>query len=167
MSRTRGFSGSATMLRVSTNGRFQNQNLENNPKTLNMDLIYCRQGSPDTLEQNGFVGRGAHDSRGFQQVLWIGDDQGVLQRNTPICHLIDKHVPIEAQHNVRCFGQKGQDYKCKFQLFCVLAPQWWNELPADVRMAESLTSFRKRLKTHLFRVHLDSAYPPHPPPSLC
>ncbi|CAL8275923.1 unnamed protein product [Boreogadus saida] len=32
-----------------------------------------------------------------------------------------------------------------------------NELPADVRIAESLTSFRKRLETHLFRVHLDSA----------
>ena len=41
-----------------------------------------------------------------------------------------------------------------------LAPQWWNELPADVRTAESLTSLRKRLKTHLFRVHLDSTKPP-------
>ena len=30
------------------------------------------------------------------------------------------------------------------------------ELPPDVRIAESLTIFRKRLKTHLFRVHLDS-----------
>ncbi|CAL8387295.1 unnamed protein product [Boreogadus saida] len=34
---------------------------------------------------------------------------------------------------------------------------WWNELPANVRITELLTSFRKRLKTHLFRVHLDSA----------
>ncbi|CAL8288859.1 unnamed protein product [Arctogadus glacialis] len=34
---------------------------------------------------------------------------------------------------------------------------WWNELPAALRTAESLTIFRKRLKTHLFRVHLDSA----------
>ena len=33
-------------------------------------------------------------------------------------------------------------------------PQWWNELPAAVRTAESLTSFRKRLETRLFRVHL-------------
>jgi len=32
-----------------------------------------------------------------------------------------------------------------------------NELPADIRTAESLTSFRRRLKTHLFRVHVDSA----------
>jgi len=49
------------------------------------------------------------------------------------------------------------------QLFTVLAPQWWNELPAHVRAAESFASFRKRLKTHLFRVHLDSEPPPHPP----
>ncbi|CAL8266933.1 unnamed protein product [Boreogadus saida] len=35
--------------------------------------------------------------------------------------------------------------------------EWWNELPAALRTAESLTIFRKRLKTHLFRVHLDSA----------
>ncbi|CAL8403589.1 unnamed protein product [Arctogadus glacialis] len=35
--------------------------------------------------------------------------------------------------------------------------QWWNELPAALRTAESLTIFRKGLKTHLFRVHLDSA----------
>ncbi|CAL8288297.1 unnamed protein product [Boreogadus saida] len=27
---------------------------------------------------------------------------------------------------------------------------WWNELPAGVKIAESLTSFHKRLKTHLF-----------------
>ena len=31
-----------------------------------------------------------------------------------------------------------------------------NELPADFRTAESFTSFRKQLKTHLFIVHLDS-----------
>ena len=37
--------------------------------------------------------------------------------------------------------------------FSVLAPQWWNELPTDVRTAESLPIFRRRLKTHLFRKH--------------
>ncbi|KAK0145530.1 hypothetical protein N1851_015555 [Merluccius polli] len=45
----------------------------------------------------------------------------------------------------------------KSQLFSVLAPLWWNKLPADVKTAESITCFRKRLKTHLFRVHLDPA----------
>ncbi|KAI7908531.1 reverse transcriptase, partial [Pyricularia oryzae] len=37
------------------------------------------------------------------------------------------------------------------RLFSVLAPQWWNELPTDVRTAESLPIFRRRLKTHLFK----------------
>ena len=49
-------------------------------------------------------------------------------------------------------ASKGRS--AKSQLFSVLGPQWRNELPADVRIAESLTSFRKRLKTHLFRVHV-------------
>ncbi|XP_068583396.1 uncharacterized protein, partial [Cebidichthys violaceus] len=35
------------------------------------------------------------------------------------------------------------------RLFSVLAPQWWNELPTDVRTAESLPIFQCRLKTHL------------------
>ena len=44
-------------------------------------------------------------------------------------------------------ASKGQTTKS--QLFSVLALQWWNELPADVKTAESLTSISKRLKTHL------------------
>ncbi|KAJ8390942.1 hypothetical protein AAFF_G00098620 [Aldrovandia affinis] len=32
-------------------------------------------------------------------------------------------------------------------------PRWWNDLPQSVRTAESLPIFRKRLKTHLFRLH--------------
>ncbi|MGH0155699.1 UNVERIFIED_CONTAM: hypothetical protein FKN15_029021 [Acipenser sinensis] len=38
--------------------------------------------------------------------------------------------------------------------FSTLAPQWWNDLPTDVRTAQSLTTFRRLLKTHLFRQHL-------------
>ncbi|XP_072544863.1 uncharacterized protein [Salminus brasiliensis] len=41
------------------------------------------------------------------------------------------------------------------RLFSVLAPKWWNELPLDVRTAESLAVFKRRLKTHLFREYLD------------
>ncbi|XP_049330258.1 uncharacterized protein LOC111194348, partial [Astyanax mexicanus] len=37
------------------------------------------------------------------------------------------------------------------RLFSVLAPRWWNELPLDVRTAESLAVFKRRLKTHLFK----------------
>ncbi|MBN3299664.1 GT2D2 protein, partial [Amia calva] len=34
--------------------------------------------------------------------------------------------------------------------FSSLAPKWWNDLPTEVKTAESLTSFRRLLKTHLF-----------------
>ena len=37
--------------------------------------------------------------------------------------------------------------------FAVTGPQMWNDLPIDVRSAQSLTTFRKRLKTCLFRRH--------------
>ncbi|XP_076012079.1 uncharacterized protein LOC143004811 [Genypterus blacodes] len=39
------------------------------------------------------------------------------------------------------------------RLFSVMAPQWWNDLPTDVRTAESLPISRRRLKTHLFKKH--------------
>ncbi|XP_060743727.1 uncharacterized protein LOC132857741, partial [Tachysurus vachellii] len=41
--------------------------------------------------------------------------------------------------------------KYSTRLFSVLAPRWWNELPLEVRTAESLAIFKRRLKTYLFR----------------
>ena len=41
------------------------------------------------------------------------------------------------------------------RLFSVLAPRWWNELPLEVRTAESLTVFKRRLKTYLFLKYLN------------
>ncbi|CAM4612009.1 unnamed protein product [Leuciscus chuanchicus] len=35
-------------------------------------------------------------------------------------------------------------------------PCWWNALPTLIRNAESLTTFKRQLKTHLFREHLTS-----------
>ena len=37
--------------------------------------------------------------------------------------------------------------------FSVAGPQMWNDLPIDVRSAQSLMMFRKHLKTYLFRRH--------------
>ena len=36
-------------------------------------------------------------------------------------------------------------------LFSCLAPQWWNHLPTSIRDTDCLLTFKKRLKTHLFR----------------
>ncbi|KAK3512693.1 hypothetical protein QTP70_023160 [Hemibagrus guttatus] len=41
------------------------------------------------------------------------------------------------------------------RLFSVLAPRRWNELPLDVCTAESLTVFKRQLKTYLFLKHLN------------
>ncbi|KAI4902065.1 hypothetical protein NFI96_010100 [Prochilodus magdalenae] len=46
------------------------------------------------------------------------------------------------------------------RLFSVLAPRWWNELPLGVRTAESLAVFKRRLKTHLFVMHLGTSTGP-------
>uniref|UniRef100_A0AAQ4REA4 Uncharacterized protein n=1 Tax=Gasterosteus aculeatus aculeatus TaxID=481459 RepID=A0AAQ4REA4_GASAC len=46
-------------------------------------------------------------------------------------------------------------HSTRSQLFAVLAPKWWNELSEDTRTAESLHIFRRKLKTHLFRLYLD------------
>jgi len=35
--------------------------------------------------------------------------------------------------------------------FATAGPRLWNSLPADVQSASSLTTFRRKLKTHLFR----------------
>ena len=45
--------------------------------------------------------------------------------------------------------------------FTVTGPQMWNDLPIDVRSAQSLTAFRKRLKTCLFRRHYLAWTLPH------
>ena len=37
--------------------------------------------------------------------------------------------------------------------FAVAGPHMWNDLPIDVRSAQSLTAFRKHLKNCLFRRH--------------
>ncbi|KAI5094454.1 hypothetical protein C0J45_16178, partial [Silurus meridionalis] len=44
--------------------------------------------------------------------------------------------------------------KYNSRLFSVLAPRWWKELLLDVRTAESLIIFKRRLKTYLFLKHL-------------
>ena len=38
--------------------------------------------------------------------------------------------------------------------FLIAGPQTWNDLPEDVTSAESLATFRRLLKTHLFRKSL-------------
>ncbi|KAG7499322.1 hypothetical protein JOB18_034886 [Solea senegalensis] len=49
----------------------------------------------------------------------------------------------------------SQRHSQNSRLFTVLAPKWWNDLPIDIRTAESLHIFRRQLKTHFFRLYLN------------
>ncbi len=53
-------------------------------------------------------------------------------------------------------SQRGT--KSLSRTFSFSIPGWWNELPTPIQNAESLTIFKRHLKTHLFRHHLISSY---------
>ena len=80
--------------------------------------------------------------------------QALLKPHTPARSLRSN---TSAGHLEQPSLRASKGRSAKSQLFSVLGPKWWNELPAALRTAESLTIFRKRLKTHLFRVHLNTA----------
>src|SRR4029434_5933886 len=42
------------------------------------------------------------------------------------------------------------------RLFSFVVPRWWNELPSTTRAGASLSTFKKLLKTQLFREHFPS-----------
>ena len=44
------------------------------------------------------------------------------------------------------------------RLLSVLVPRWWNDLPVEVR-TETLTTFKRRLKAQLFKLHLSPPLP--------
>ncbi len=48
-------------------------------------------------------------------------------------------------------SQRGT--KSLSRTFSFTGPGWWNDLPTPIRNAESLTNFKRHLKTHLFRHH--------------
>jgi hypothetical protein len=71
-----------------------------------------------------------------------------------ICDLIHPYVPSRAlrsscenllrvtRSSTKFYGERS---------FAVAAPTLWNRLPTDIRQAPSLSLFKSRLKTHLFR----------------
>uniref|UniRef100_A0A673YXI4 NF2, moesin-ezrin-radixin like (MERLIN) tumor suppressor n=1 Tax=Salmo trutta TaxID=8032 RepID=A0A673YXI4_SALTR len=76
--------------------------------------------------------------------------------------LKERETPLDILHNENT--EKGTSKHSNFKkhssrsaqskLFAALAPQWWNKLPHDARTAESITTFRRHLKHHLFREYL-------------
>ena len=106
--------------------------------------------SPSTMTSTGFVLRPTTDSRWW---CWPS-------RPSPIyLTLVKPHAPVWALRSTTSAGRlvppslranKGRSGK---SWLSALAPQCWT----NVRTAGSLAIFCKRLKTHLFRIHLNPA----------
>ncbi len=60
-----------------------------------------------------------------------------------------------SEHRLVVPSQRGT--KSLSRTFSFTVPGWWNELSNAIRNAESLTIFKRHLKTHLFRHHLTSS----------
>ncbi|MGH0185714.1 UNVERIFIED_CONTAM: hypothetical protein FKN15_018437 [Acipenser sinensis] len=85
----------------------------------------------------------------------------------PAARMWRKHSNAACQHQLLCpdlstAGMNSQEAAVRLvhspssraRSFATLSPQWWKDLPTDIRTAQSLTTFRRLLKTHLFRQHL-------------
>ncbi len=72
-----------------------------------------------------------------------------------------------SEHHLVVPSQRGT--KSLSRTFSFTVPGWWNELSNAIRNDESLTIFKRHLKTHLFRHHLTSSLKKTPSlfPYLC
>ena len=59
-------------------------------------------------------------------------------------------------HLIHRFCPSHMSEHCSKRTFSVIAPRLWNSLPPDTRNSLSLSTFRSKLKTHLFKL----AFPP-------
>ncbi len=60
-----------------------------------------------------------------------------------------------SEHRLVVPSQRGS--KSLSRTFSFTIPGWWNDLPAPIRNAGSLSIFKQQLKTHLFRHYLTSS----------
>ncbi|XP_067097700.1 uncharacterized protein, partial [Osmerus mordax] len=70
--------------------------------------------------------------------------KSLLQPYTPTRHL-------RSSSDNRLVVPPLKTARSQHKLFSCLAPQWWNQLPTSIRDTDCLSTFKKRLKTHLFR----------------
>ncbi len=71
--------------------------------------------------------------------------------------LLQTYMPSRSLHSAseRCITVPSQRVTNSLSLtFSLTVPTWWNDLPNSIQAAESLTIFKKRLKTHLFHLYL-------------
>ncbi|XP_051990673.1 uncharacterized protein LOC127649553, partial [Xyrauchen texanus] len=67
---------------------------------------------------------------------------------------MQSYVPTRSLRSAkeRCLVvPKQRGTKTLSRTFSFIIPRWWNDLPNSIREANSLSIFKKRLKTHLFQ----------------
>ena len=69
--------------------------------------------------------------------------QELLQLYTPSCNLrsSNRNVLVKPYFNLNSYGKRA---------FSVAAPELWNNLPEDIKSANSIDDFKRKLKTFLF-----------------
>ncbi len=70
-------------------------------------------------------------------------------------YIPSRSLRSESERHLVVPSQRGT--KSLSRTFSFHVPGWWNELPTPIRNAESLTIFKRHLKTHLFRLHLTTS----------
>ncbi len=71
--------------------------------------------------------------------------------------LLQTYMPSRSLHSAneqRIIVPSQRGTKLVSQTFSLTVPIWWNDLPNSIPAAESLSIFKKRLKTHLFHLYL-------------
>ena len=72
-----------------------------------------------------------------------------------ICNLISKYKPVRCLRSADKMLLTSSSYNLKsygYRSFQVSAPVLWNSLPTSIRNIDCLTSFKRELKTYLFKL---------------
>ena len=103
--------------------------------------------------------RRVHAQRYAQAQNNIGKTQGKNHTKIILCVNFNKILAFRNKHMRQkvCFTSISPDSIYQIQIWLTYdAPMIWNDLPDEVRSANSLASFRSKLKSYLF----GKAYPP-------
>ena len=81
----------------------------------------------------------------------------VVKVNGQVIHSYGQSQTSDDESNKpRC--DKERKHSCRIhtelarRTFSVAAPSTWNSLPADIRLCENILTFKRHLKTHLFKL---------------
>jgi len=60
--------------------------------------------------------------------------------------------PLRSEEQRKLVPGKGINVRISRRRFSCAGPELWNALPLQIRLAQTVSSFKKQLKTHLFRL---------------